>query len=284
MRIIKKIAITGGKGGTGKSTVAVLMANKLIKEGKKVVLVDCDVECPNDYLLLGEKLKKSVRKVLADFPVLDKKKCQKCGLCVKTCRENAIFQPRDKNGKPGYPIFIKNLCSGCGACWIVCPHKAIKTKKEEIGKIYLNKEENFWLITGVAKAGLEETGPVVTEAKKFALIFAKKIKADYILFDTAAGTHCPVISALMGCDLAYCVTEPTPMGKYDLSLILDLCKKLKIPAKIILNQADLGDKKGIQEIAKKYKIKIRKEIPYSKKLVEAYSKGKLFGFSLEKWF
>ena len=47
-KTIKKIAITGGKGGTGKSTVAVLMANKLVKEGKRVVLADCDVECPKD--------------------------------------------------------------------------------------------------------------------------------------------------------------------------------------------------------------------------------------------
>ncbi|GAI56432.1 unnamed protein product, partial [marine sediment metagenome] len=134
---------------------------------------------------------------------------------VRTCRENAVFQ------KPGeYPIFIKDLCSGCGACWIVCPNKAINRKKEEIGKIYLNKEQktenkkqNFWLITGVAKAGLEETGPVVTETKKFALNFAKKIRANYILFDTAPGTHCPVISALLGCDFAYCVTEPYSNGE-----------------------------------------------------------------------
>jgi MinD superfamily P-loop ATPase len=50
---MQKIAITGGKGGTGKSTVAILMANKFAKEGKKVLLCDCDVECPNDYLLLS---------------------------------------------------------------------------------------------------------------------------------------------------------------------------------------------------------------------------------------
>ncbi len=267
---MKKIAISGGKGGVGKSTVAVLMANKLTREGKKVILCDCDVECPNDYLLLSQKLKKPIKRVFAEFPKLDKKKCQKCGLCVRTCKENAIFQ------KPGeYPIFIKDLCSACGACWIVCPNKAIKTKKEEIGKIYLNRIKNFWLITGMAKAGLEETGPVVTETKKFALNLAKKVKADYILFDTAPGTHCPVISALLDCDFAYCVTEPTPMGAYDLDLILDLCRKLKIPAKIILNQADLGDKKRVQKIAKKYKIKIEEEIPYSKEIVKAYSKGRL---------
>jgi len=274
-REIKKISITGGKGGTGKSTIAVLMANKLISEGKRVVLVDCDVECPNDYLLVGQKFGKSKQKVYAEFPVLDKKKCTKCGLCVKTCRSNAIFQT------PGqYPIFIKDLCSGCGACWIVCPEKAIQPKKEEIGKIYLSKIKEFYLITGVAKAGLEETGPVVTETKKFALNFAKKIKADYLLIDTAAGTHCPVISALMGCEKAFCVTEPTPMGAYDLNLILDLCKKLKIPTEVILNQADLGDKKRVEEVVKKFKIKIEKEIPYSKKIVEAYSKGELLNFNL----
>ena len=279
---MKKIAITGGKGGTGKSTVAILTAVDFLRKGKKVVLVDCDVECPNDYLLIGEKLNKPRKKTYTEFPKLNKKKCNKCGLCVKTCRNNAIFQPPN-----GYPIFIKDLCSGCGACWTVCPFGAIERKKEEIGKIYLNnlkhqipkgKSNNLWLITGLAKTGLEETGPIVTGTKDFALDFAKKVKADYILFDTAAGTHCPVISALLGCDLAYAVTEPTLMGAYDLNLILDLCKKLKIQAKVILNQADLGEKKGVEKIIKKYKLKIEKEIPYSKELVTAYSQGRLLDF------
>ncbi len=276
---IKKIGITGGKGGTGKSTFAVLFSLKLAKQGKKVILCDCDVECPNDYLVLGQKLKKPVKNIFAEFPVLIKEKCKKCGVCVKTCRQNAIFQPRDERGDLGYPVFIKDLCSGCGACWAVCPFGAIKKKKEKNGAIYVNKiKKDFWLVTGLANPGLEETGPIVDGAKKFALAFAERKKADYILFDTAAGTHCPVISALLGCDYAYCVTEPTPMGAYDLDLILRLSKKLKVPAKIILNQADLGNKKIIQKIAKKFKVKIEEEIPYSKKIAEAYSKGRLFDF------
>ncbi len=278
---IEQLAITGGKGGTGKSTVAVLMANKLAREGKKVVLCDCDIECPNDYLLLGQKLEKTEKKVYGEFPELIKEKCTKCGLCLKTCRENAIFQPRDKNGKPDYPLFIKDLCSGCGACWSVCPFGAIKPKKEQIGKIFLNEvEKNYWLITGEAKPGLEETGPIVDDTKKFAQKFAEKKKADVILFDTAAGTHCPVISALLNVDQALAVTEPTPMGEYDLKLILDLCQKIKVPVEIILNQSNLGDKKGIEEIAENFKTKIKKEIPFSKKLVTAYSNGKLKRFNL----
>lgn len=273
----KTLAVSGGKGGTGKSTVAVLLANEFVKEGKKVVLADVDVECPNDYLLVGEKLARPKEKVFAEFPKFNNAKCKKCGLCAETCRSNAIFQPPGK-----YPVFIKDLCSGCGACWIVCPHKAIGTIKEEVGKIFLNSiKKNYFLVTGEAKPGLEETGPVVRDVKKFALNYAQRVKADIVIFDTAPGTHCPVINALLDVDLAYAVTEPTPMGAYDLRLILDLCQKLGVPTKIILNQADLGNKASIKKVAREFKINIARVIPYSKALVQAYSKGKLLEFSLD---
>lgn len=267
----RKIAVTGGKGGTGKSSVSILLANKLRNQGKKVILVDLDVECPNDYLLLGQKLLKPQKHIYAQFPVLDKKKCQKCGLCVQKCRSNAIFQA------PGqYPLFMSELCSSCGLCWHICPHGAIKNVKKLTGEVFLNKiDDNFSLITGQSVGIVDETGPIVTEAKKYALKLSLKQKADYILFDTAVGLHCGVIRALIDSDLAYTVTEPTPLGAHDLELILDLLKKLKVPAKIILNQADLGKIGPINKIAQKAKTKIVYKIPYSKKLVKAYSRGKL---------
>ena len=46
------IGFTGGKGGTGKSTVATAFAYELAKNNK-VLLVDADVDCPNDHLLLS---------------------------------------------------------------------------------------------------------------------------------------------------------------------------------------------------------------------------------------
>jgi len=279
---LQKIAITGGKGGTGKSTFSILLAEKLARQGKKIILCDCDTECPNDYLLLNTKLKKIVKRVYTEFPKLIKSKCKKCGLCVKSCHNNAIFQIPNQ-----YPIFLKDLCVGCGTCQLVCPYGAIKSTKEEIGKIHLNKIQgsgirykNFYLVTGLANAELEETASIVAQAKDFALAFAEKIDADYIFFDTAAGMHCPVVKALLDVDFAYAVTEPTPMGAYDLDLILTLCKKLKIPAKIILNKANLGSKKVFTKILKKYKINIEKEISYSNKLAQKYSNGKLLNFDL----
>jgi MinD superfamily P-loop ATPase len=52
---MKSIAVTGGKGGTGKSTFAMLLSLKF-SEGSKVILCDCDVECPNDYIVLKKRL------------------------------------------------------------------------------------------------------------------------------------------------------------------------------------------------------------------------------------
>jgi len=271
---IRKIAISGGKGGTGKSTFSVLLANKLIKEGHKVALVDVDVECPNDYLLLNQKLRKIEKFVYAKFPKLDKRKCRKCGLCVKSCKSNAIFQAPDR-----YPIFLQELCSACGVCQLICPYNAIHTKRVKTGKIFATcVKKNLWLVTGQAKAGLEETGPVVAQVKKFALDFAKKKDIDTLLFDTAAGVHCPVIQALIGIDFAYAVTEPTPMGAYDLELLLSLSQKLKIRTKVILNQANLGNKKFIEKVVSKYKTQIVNTIPYSKNLAKAYSNGQLLDF------
>lgn len=264
---MKTIAITGGKGGTGKSTISILLANKLQNEDKKVVLCDCDIECPNDYLLLGQKLEKPVKKVYAQFPKLNKEKCNKCGLCVRNCRSNAIFQPPN-----GYPIFLHELCSGCGLCWNLCPFGAIEIKKKVIGEIFENES---WLITGRSVGIVEETGPIVSETRKFAEKFAQENKVDYLLLDTAPGMHCNVIRALIDVDLAYAVTEPTPLGAHDLKLILKLLKKLKVPAKIILNQADLGNRQPIDQIAKDFGVKIEHEVPYSRELVKAYSQGKL---------
>lgn len=268
---MKKIAVTGGKGGTGKSTVSILLANKFRNQGKKVVLVDADVECPNDYLLLGQKLNKPKKKIFAQFPKLDKSKCSQCGLCVKNCRSNAVFQAPGK-----YPLFLHELCSGCGLCWHLCPQKAIEIEKKIVGEIFENEvDDNFFLITGRSVGVVDETGPIVSEIIAYALKQAKKLKADLLIIDTAVGMHCGVIRALMEVDLAYAVTEPTPLGAHDLELILKLLKTLEVSTKIVLNQADLGKRELIKKIAQKTGLEIKHEILYSKELVKAYSVGKL---------
>ena len=279
MKKFQQIAITGGKGGTGKSTVAILLLRDLLEQGKKVVLCDADVECPNDYLLLGQELGRKKQQVYASFPKLIKEKCRKCGICVQACRSHAIFQA------PGqYPVFVKDLCSGCGGCQLVCPFGAIKMKKEEVGKVFLNKvNENLYLLTGVSKEEIEETGDIVKKSKEIALEFCKKEKIDYLIIDTGVGMHCNVIHALINSDLVLLVSEPTPLGAYDLDLALKLTKRLKLKTKVILNKAGIGDEKFIERIAKKNKVEIALKIPFSIEFAKTYSQGKILEFKRINW-
>lgn len=264
-KTLKLIASTGGKGGTGKSTFAILLAFRLLREGKKVVLCDLDVECPNDFLLLNQELE-NPQPIYQEFPSLNEERCKKCGQCSRVCEGHAIFWVRGK-----YPKFILDLCSGCGACWFVCPADAIEREKKGVGEIFLNKvEDNFWLITGRSKAGISETGFIVREVKERAIAFARKKKVDCLILDTSPGTHCNVIQALLNVDMAYVVTEPTPLGAHDLVLILQLIKKLGIGCEIVLNRCDIGERSLVEKVAKKFEARISVEIPYSEELIKAY--------------
>ncbi len=268
---MKKIAVTGGKGGTGKSTVSVLLAKKLMAS-QKVLLADLDTECPNDHLLTGISLEKPIKETLSKLPEIDTAKCQKCGECVKSCTSNALFMPPGKT-----PIVLPDLCSACQTCLDVCPHQAITAKDNVTGKIYRHDfGKNLILVTGQARARLIETASVVRQTKETALEIGRKEKVDTIIFDTAAGTHCPVVVAIMGVEKAIAVTEPTPMGAHDLDLILQLLEKIEVPCDIFLNQADLGKKDLITDLVKKFgKQKLSHEIKHSTKLAKAYSRGDL---------
>jgi len=261
----KVIGITGGKGGTGKSTVATALAYKLSKNSK-VLLVDADVDCPNDHLLLSIE-RKTYKKVKQRIPVWDFEKCTKCGVCGKACKTNSIIAIKGKN-----PIFIPSQCNGCGACVLKCPEKAISWGEKVIGEVFIGENYNVELLSGELKSNEPISEFIVNSLNE--IIEEKKYDYDYVIIDTAAGTHCPVIAALKMCDMVFSVTEPTPLGGHDLELILKLLKKMKIKNNIVLNRSDTGDKKIIESLAKKHQIEIVAKIPYEKDIVSQYTKGR----------
>lgn len=260
-----KIAITGGKGGTGKSVVATALAVQLAKK-HKVLLLDADVDCPNDHIIL-DITRKKVENIMQLIPKWDFKKCKKCGKCAEVCKENAIVFVKDH-----YPIFVPDLCIGCTACMIACPTKAIGKTKKKIGTVYKGKNYGVEFISAETEIGVEEESPIVNAMKKYSA--KSESEYDFVLVDTSPGTHCNVIAALQNCDLALAVTEPTPLGQHDLKLILQLLKLLKVPTKIVLNRADIGKKELIKKVAQTHETEIIGEIPYKKEIIEAYSQAK----------
>jgi len=262
---MKIIGITGGKGGTGKSTIATSIAYGLSKK-HKVFLVDADVDCPNDHLLLNIK-RNLFEKVEQRIPKWDFHKCVQCGLCGTVCKTKATVAIKGKN-----PIFTKEQCNGCGACVAKCPNGAISWDKKEIGEIYIGSNYNIDLLSGELKANEPVSEFIVNALNK--IIEQKKNNYDYIIVDTAAGLHCPVIAALEICDKVFAVTEPTPLGAHDLKLILQLLKKINITASIIINRADVGNKQEINNLAKEFNSEIIAEVPYSKNIILKYSTGK----------
>ena len=264
-----KIAITGGKGGTGKSMVSTSLAVEFAKN-KKTMLVDADVECPNDHLLLSIERKKDIT-VYQPIPKWDFDKCTKCGKCASICKQNAIVFVKGK-----YPAFVKDVCIGCKACFVACPENAITETKKDIGTIFTGNNYNVHLVSGELKLGELASGEVVAEVRKHSDKLNKKTESEIVLIDSAAGIGCPVIASIIGTDYIVAVTEPTPSALHDLKRVLYLANHFGIKHGIVINKFDLEEDfcSKIEDFAKENKIRIIGKIPYRKDFVDATIKMK----------
>jgi MinD superfamily P-loop ATPase len=78
---------------------------------------------------------------------------------------------------------------------------------------------------------------------------------------------------MIGVDLALAVAEPTPLGKHDLELILQLLKLMELPARIIVNKSDIGDSDLIKNVSREDNVPIIQAIPYERDILKKHSRG-----------
>ncbi|KUO43243.1 MAG: hypothetical protein APU95_00025 [Hadesarchaea archaeon YNP_N21] len=263
------IAVTGGKGGTGKSTVAVNLAAGLSSSGLRVMLVDVDVDGPSCAMLLGVELGAG-EEVKTFLPVINEKKCVGCRKCVEVCPEHALIGLQGET-----PRLFEELCSGCRACQIVCEHLAVEESGKTIGTIYTKSSDGITLIVGELRP-TEPRSPLMARATVLrAMSELKNGGYDLAIFDTSPGVHNAVAQPLWVSDRALAVTEPTPLGVHDLRFVLDLAKEIGLPVEIILNKADIpgGLKDELLTTARERGVRIIAEIPFDREVLHSYMVG-----------
>ncbi|ODS39041.1 MAG: (4Fe-4S)-binding protein [Candidatus Altiarchaeales archaeon WOR_SM1_86-2] len=259
------ISIASGKGGTGKTTVAVNLALSL----KNVQFIDCDVEEPNAHIFLKPEIKER-KNAFIPVPEIDKEKCTYCRKCAEACEFNAIAI------LPGNFMLFKELCHGCGLCAMVCPENAITEKNREIGVIEKGKANGIEFVHGILNIGEAMSSPLISSVKD------EIDKNSVVIVDAPPGASCPVIESLNGSDYCILVTEPTPFGLYDLKIAVGVLEKLEIPHGVIINRDGIGDR-GVEKFCSGKKIPVLLKIPYDKTIAELYSKGTPFVLEMPEW-
>ncbi len=91
-----EIAVSSGKGGTGKTFIATNLAVTLAGMGEKVTYLDCDVEEPNGHLFLKPRIDRQEDVVILSPVGVDEDKCVLCGKCAEVCHYNAIQKLKAK--------------------------------------------------------------------------------------------------------------------------------------------------------------------------------------------
>ncbi|MGQ9524118.1 MAG: ATP-binding protein [Armatimonadota bacterium] len=249
------ISVASGKGGTGKTTVALGLALAL----EECTLIDCDVEAPNCHLFLRRQAP-NIRAVTVPVPAWNSELCNRCGECTRVCMFNALALAGQR-----IMIFPK-LCHGCGACTMVCPQGAIIEVARPVGVVETERSGDISLITGRLNVGETVSTPVIRAARKAGA------HGRIVIIDSAPGTSCSMVEAVKGCDLCVLVAEPTPFGVHDLHMAVETVRSLGVRAVVVVNRSENGGD-SIEAFCRKLNLQIVGRLPFHRKAAEAYARG-----------
>jgi MinD superfamily P-loop ATPase len=260
------VSVASGKGGAGKTTVAVSLALALAGDGERPLLVDCDVEAPNAGLFLHPSPVNS-RDVVVPVPEVDPGKCELCGHCAEVCAFHAITMIRDR------VLLFPEMCHGCGSCSANCPAGAIRERDRVQGALRMESAGMVDLYSGSLEVGEAMPVPAIRQLKAWAGNGTGEWTARPVILDSPPGASCPVVETLRGSDFTLLVTECTPFGLHDLRLAVELARdEMELPVGVVVNR----DGTGFDEVdtyCRSEALPVLMRIPDDRRIAESYSDG-----------
>ncbi|MFW5752653.1 MAG: 4Fe-4S binding protein [Planctomycetota bacterium] len=193
------------------------------------------------------------------MPTVTAAACTGCGACAAICRFNAIAVVKRQ------AMVFPELCHACGGCSLACPTAAITPEERVIGSVEQRTIAGVELVTGRLAVGHPAAPPVIHATRDQA-------RGELAVIDAPPGTSCAAAAAIRGVDHVVLVTEPTPFGLHDLRLAVEMARQLELPLSVVVNRSDIGDQR-VHDWCASEAIAIIGEIPYNRRLAEAYARG-----------
>ncbi len=250
-----KIACLSGKGGAGKTFVAVNLAFV----AGDCTYIDCDVEEPNGHLFWKPThLRRET--VSTHLPQFDAQKCTGCKTCVSFCRFHALAYVKAK------PMVFSEVCHSCGGCALVCPHEAVSLVPRPVGVVDMGHHGAVTVVTGRLNPGEASGVGVIRQTMTHA--------QGLTILDCPPGSACPVMESILDADYCVLVVEPTAFGVHNFQMVYELATLLKKPCGVVINKETVPYP-PLEAFCQTHEIRILARIPYDPVLASQIAQGTL---------
>lgn len=263
---MRRIAIASGKGGTGKTTVAVHLAEYLARTAA-VCLLDLDVEAPDTLgYFPGAVATRPETDVLIPVPMQSAQPCSDCGSCASACRFGALVAIK------GIVQINPVTCKGCGRCVRSCPQGVLIEHPVKAGLVRSARSGSIDIVQGEMTIGDIRATIVIEQTKQNAEAWYPE--SGWFIRDCPPGATCPTVRAVHGADLCVLVAEPTAFSLHDVKAAAAMLKDLGIQAALVVNKAGTGTV-DIDSFAAHAGIPILARVPWTRALAEHGARAEL---------
>lgn len=251
-----KVAVLSGKGGAGKTFVAVNLAATLAN----AVYVDCDVEEPNGRIFF-QPADCTQTEATVLLPQFDRTRCSGCRICVDFCHFNALVFIKNK------PLVFPEMCHACGGCALLCPDQAVTEIKRSVGIVEQGQCRDITVVTGILHTGEASAVPVIKAALQ-----TVRQEGRPVVIDCPPGSGCSVLESVAAADCCILVAEPTAFGFHNFQMVYELVRLLHKPCVVVINK-EVGPYPPLEAFCSQENIPVLLHLPYSSYLAQVSAAG-----------